>query len=85
MRKQSVIIFFILLILFGCDFNKQVRKTIGKEVKAAKAEMNKDIDIAKLNFKKLHEKALKQSTDSIFSSKITSLYVDIFMTSKYID
>lgn len=85
MTRQTLILLPILISLFGCDFDKQVKERVDKGIKDAKVEMESDISLAKSDLGKSYNQLLQLSDDSVLSVKITDFYSSIIKTSKYID
>lgn len=65
--------------------SKNIEETIEASSKYAQAEMTKDVVNSKIVFADTYEKVLKGSTDTIIKKRLTTLYLTINETSKYID
>lgn len=85
MTRQTLIILTILTTLIGCNFSEQVKNKVDSGVKDAKLEMDEDISNAKSDFEKSFNQTLKQSKDSILTTKVVDLYSRVTKTSLYID
>ncbi len=85
MTIQTLIILTILTPLIGCNFNEQLKNKVDSGVKDAKLEMDADISNAKSDFKKSFNLMLKQSNDSLLTTKVIDLYSRVTKTYLYID
>jgi hypothetical protein len=65
--------------------DKNIENSVNNMTKEAQSEMTADLINSKATFADTYKKVIQVSTDSTINKKMTTLYLTINETSKYID